>query len=161
MRRRDSDPHAYTGRNSDTNGNTRRPRDANPHPGRWLHGQRSLASGDLTEPARLFRADPASTCAVPHPFPGPSGTGPFFYDTYSFPNTTGSAQCVTVTIDTACQGTSFVHASAYMNSFDPNNLGTNYLADIGASPDGVTPKTFSFNLPAGQTAVVVVNSTTS
>src|SRR4030095_14713289 len=94
--------------------------------------------------------------------PCTSGTGPFYYDTYTVANPGGST-CVTIVLDAmTCTGTPFIHASAYMTSFDPNNLGTNYLGDIGASPDPSTnPKTFSVTLPAGQALVVVVNAVTS
>src|SRR5206468_534447 len=123
----------------------------------------SLATGDPTLATRLFRADPQSTCAAPHVYPGTSGTGPFLYDTYNYANTTGAPQCITVVVDAqTCTGTPFIHASAYQGTFDPNNLATNYLADLGASPDPTTnPKTFSFTLPAGQSAVLVVNAVTA
>jgi len=41
----------------------------------------------------------------------------------------------------------------YLGTFDPNNLCTNYLADSGSGGPSVT---FSFNLAAGATAVIVV-----
>src|SRR3954469_5696262 len=122
----------------------------------------SLAAGDPTLTTRLFRADPPSTCAAPHAYPGPSGTGPFYYDTYTYPNT-GGQTCITIVVDAmTCIGTPFIYASAYMNSFDPTNLQTNYLGDIGASPDATTsPKAFSVTLPAGASLVVVVNAVTA
>src|SRR5207248_2075724 len=67
-------------------------------------------------------------------------------------NTTGAAQCVTVSITQNC-GNNAVQSVTYLNSFDPANIQTNYLADGGASGHSFS---YSFTLPAGQTAVVVV-----
>ena len=50
---------------------------------------------------------------------------------------------------------------AYLGSFNPASLGTNYLADIGASPTPGSSKTMSFTLPAGATVILVVNETTA
>jgi len=75
------------------------------------------------------------------------------YDQYTFTNTSGSAECVVVTLDSRSCGGPGVFGSAYLNSFDPNNLATNYLADLGVS--GPTAS-FSFGVPAGATYVVVV-----
>jgi hypothetical protein len=121
----------------------------------------SLMAGDLNESPRLFRADPASTCAAPHACPGPSGTGPYFYDQYVFVNA-GASNCVTVTLATACGGATLAHASAYLNSYTPGagTICNNYIADLGASPlDGDPPKPFSFTAAPGATFVVVVNAT--
>src|SRR5213076_2419338 len=46
----------------------------------------------------------------------------------------------------------------YLGSFDPANVCTNYLADIGNSPD--VAKSYSGTVPAGQTFVVTVNEVT-
>src|SRR5262245_35524345 len=124
----------------------------------------SLVSTDpvLTDPGgRMFRSDPASTCAAPKAFPGYSaGTG-FHYRTHSFRNASASPACVTVRVDpTVCSGaTPFIHVSAYLNAFNPANLAQNYLANIGASPSGV--KEFSFTVPAGAKVVLVVNEVTA
>jgi hypothetical protein len=116
----------------------------------------TLATGDGILAERLFRNITASTCAVPKPFPGISGTGPYYYDTYTLSNTTGSTQCVSVTY--LLTGTGNVFVTAYSNSFDPTNLSTNYLADGGSSSStAVTPYTFSFNMASGATVVLVAN----
>jgi hypothetical protein len=81
---------------------------------------------------------------------------PRHYDSHSFTNNTGSTQCVTVDTDAmTCTGANFIFFQAYLGSFDPNNLCTNYLADAGLSGDPTG--SFSFNLDAGQTVVIVVN----
>jgi hypothetical protein len=124
----------------------------------------TLGPGDLTESPRLFRADPPSDCAAPQPCDGPSGTGPYFYDQYTFVNG-GATNCVTVSITSNCAapGTFSIHTSAYLNAFTPGSatICTDFLGDIGNSPaDGDPPKSYSFDVPPGQTFVVVVNHIT-
>ena len=61
-------------------------------------------------------------------------------------------QCVTVGIDTDCQGTNFIFTAAYpWGTFDPNNICTNWIADEGQSPIPGNPTPFSFNIEDGQT----------
>ena len=60
--------------------------------------------------------------------------------------------------NTACTGTNFVFIAAYLGSFDPNNICTNWIGDSGGSPNPDQP--FSVNLAAGQTVVVVVSEVT-
>jgi Kelch motif/Galactose oxidase, central domain len=114
---------------------------------------------DATDPTmtgRMFRDGIASTCAAPKVCPGPFDSDPHHYDSYTFTNTTGATQCVTVDVDAmTCTGTNFIFVQAYLGSFDPTNLCTNYLADIGSSPDPLL--SFSFDLADGQTVVLVVN----
>ncbi len=48
-----------------------------------------------------------------------------------------------------------IFVSAYLSPYDPGNLATNYLADLGSSP---TPYgSFSFKVPPGQAYALVVN----
>ena len=79
---------------------------------------------------------------------------------YSFTNTTGSTQCVTVDTDTACTGTNFIFIASYLGSFDPANICTNWIGDSGSSPDIGVPAPFQFNLDDGQTVVIVVSEVT-
>ncbi len=95
-----------------------------------------------------------SACGITKAFAGivnPTITFPF--DQYSFTNN-GPAACVTFTIDTTCSGSNEPFAIAYLGSYDPTNLAKNYLGDMG----GATPelKTFSVNVPANATVVLVV-----
>jgi hypothetical protein len=127
-------------------------------------GSLSGADPTITDPnGRIFRAEPPSTCATPHAFPGyAGGAATYHYHTHTIRNASASAACVTVNVDprTTCNGSaSFISVSAYLNSFNPANIQQNYLADIGGSPQ--TPKTFSFALPAGAKAVIVVSEVTA
>ena len=116
----------------------------------------SITGGDPTMAGRMFRDGIPSTCAAPKVCPGPFDATPHHYDSYTFTNTTGSTQCVTVTMDAmTCVGNNFIFAQAYLGSFNPADMCPNYLADIGGSPNPVAP--FSFDLPNGQSVVIVVN----
>ena len=118
----------------------------------------SIDTRDPTQIDRLFRSGipqtcPASTtCAI---FGDPTAR---HYDSYTFTNTTGATQCVTVDTNTACTGTNFVFIGAYLGSFDPNNLCSNWIGDSGGSPN--PEQAFQFNVNNGQTFVVVVSEVT-
>src|SRR5947208_2215824 len=68
---------------------------------------------------------------------------------------TGSAACVTIHTNTACNADHAIFTSAYLGSFDPNNLCTNWVGDSGFPPD--PDQAFHVEVPGGQTLVVVVN----
>jgi hypothetical protein len=120
----------------------------------------SITNSDPTQINRVFRngyPDP-STCGVLWSC-STAAAGAIHYNAYTFTNTTGSTQCVTVTMTTSCVGDNSIFTVAYLGSLDPNNICTNYLADEGFSP---TPENqFSFNLDNGQTVVLVVSEVTS
>lgn len=112
----------------------------------------SITSSDPTMAGRLVRAGSASTCAQPRGCPGVDITTPAHYDSYVYTNTLTVAQCVTVRIRNAC-GNNFVQSIAYDQTFDPANLCTNYL---GSQAVAGPIYSYSFTLPAGHAAVVVV-----
>jgi hypothetical protein len=118
----------------------------------------SIDLSDPTQTDRLFRSGipqtcPASTtCAI---FGDPT---PHHYDAYTFTNTTGAPQCVTVDTNTACTGTNFVFIAAYLGSFDPTNICTNWIGDSGSSPN--PEQAFSFDVNDGDTFVLVVSEVT-
>jgi hypothetical protein len=118
-----------------------------------------IDASDPTQTDRLFRTGTPGTCDALKTCPGPFGDGQqHHYDSYSFSNTFGATQCVNVDINTACTGTHLIFATAYLGSFDPTDICTHYLADEGDSPNPTQP--FSFDLPAGQTVVLVVAEVT-
>jgi len=118
----------------------------------------SIDTGDPTQTDRLFRSGvpqtcpPTTTCAI---FGDPTAR---HYDSYTFTNTTGSQQCVTIDTNTACTGTNFIFTAAYMGSFDPANICTNWIGDSGFSPN--PEQAFQVQVPNGQTLVVVVSEVT-
>jgi len=121
----------------------------------------SLAAGDLTMSPRLFRngSPPNGNCTTPYPFPGTSGTGPYYYDVHTYTNTTGLTQCGTFTLSTTDLTNANIQFAIYNNTFNPASLATNYLADPDAS-SGTPAVTLSCNLTvaAGQTIQIIVFS---
>ncbi|MEP7341021.1 MAG: putative Ig domain-containing protein [Acidobacteriota bacterium] len=106
---------------------------------------------------RLTRDGLFSVCGGQKTCPGTTGTGTRRYDAYSFLNCSTTPSCVTVNFGTSCSTTATaLFAAAYLGNFDPNNVCTNYLADLGVSP-GTLPGNFSFIVPAGMAFTVVVS----
>jgi hypothetical protein len=120
----------------------------------------NIDNTDPTQTDRLYRDSFPDFCAC-------AGTcftvaaGAIHYDAYTFTNMTGSAQCVTVDINTDCQGSNFIFTAAYLGTFDPNNICTNWIADEGQSPIPGNATPFSFNIEDGQTFVLVVSEVTA
>jgi hypothetical protein len=115
----------------------------------------SIGTGDPTQIDRFVRSGipqtcPASTtCAI-------FGDGnPRRYDSYTFTNTTGATQCVTIDTNTPCTGTQSIFIAAYLGSFDPNNICNNWIGDSGSSPN--PEQAFQVDVDDGQTLVVVVS----
>lgn len=106
---------------------------------------------------RIFRDGTPSTCAAPETCPAgtPFGAGTFNYFTLPITNTSAATECITVTVTTNTAGQQ-MHVVAYSGSFNPANQCQNYLADNGGSSLTGVPATFSFNLNAGATAVLVM-----
>ncbi|HET6313381.1 MAG TPA: hypothetical protein VFH60_06060, partial [Chloroflexia bacterium] len=111
-----------------------------------------ITNTDPVQTGRLGRSAAISSCAVPKTCPAVGDTLVRHYDSYPFTNNSGTSQCVTVRVINQCGNNSLLIA-AYLGTFDPNNLCTNYLADMGLSgPDF----TYSFNVPNGASYVVTV-----
>jgi subtilisin-like proprotein convertase family protein len=120
----------------------------------------TIDGADASMADRLLRpgGTPAS-CAVPVACPGPfGGVGPYFYETYTLTNTTGTNQCVTVNINWVSGTGTAVHVTAYSGSFNPASLCTNFLADPLTSAVSGTPQSFSFDVANGATVVLVATS---
>lgn len=116
----------------------------------------SITSTDPTQNGRLNRFPTPNACGSTRGCPGIFTLyGARHYDQYTLPNATGSTACVTVNVNTACTGTQFIFAAAYLNTFDPNDLCANYIGDINGSPNPTG--TMSFDVPAGQNLVLVVH----
>lgn len=122
----------------------------------------SLDASDLVQEGRLGRNGLVSGCGTAKACPGILGTGNRRYDVLTFPNGPGAA-CVTIaTTATNVTAGGAIIPVAYLNTYvppTPGNQGTictNYLGDPGASPAFNTTNSFSVNVPAGQTLVVVV-----
>jgi hypothetical protein len=111
----------------------------------------SIDNNDSTQNDRLNRGVISGCCGTTYPCQIFGDGQPHHYDAYTFTNTTGSTQCVTVGIDTDCQGSNFIFTAAYLGTFDPNNICSNWIADEGQSPVSGNTTPFSFNIEDGQT----------
>src|SRR5207253_1961922 len=118
----------------------------------------SIDTSDPTQIGRLFRRDIPQTCPA-------TTTCSIFgdgllhhYDSYAFANKSGSTQCVTIDTNTACTGTNSIFTGAYLGSFDPNNICTNWIGDSGFSPN--PDASFQVDVDNGETLVVVVSEVT-
>ncbi len=109
-----------------------------------------------TQNGRMIRTFTPSGCLVDKPYPGLSATGPRRFDAYSFSTCESSTPtCITVSLTSACPGRLF--AAAYVDRFDPTDVGLNYLGDSGDGPLENEEVAFSFSVPAGRSFVIVVH----
>ena len=85
-----------------------------------------------------------------------------YYDAYTFTNCSNSASCLTVNLDhpgfPGGSGLVQLFASAYLGSFNPASITSNYIADSGLSD---VQRDFTFTATPGQTYVVVVSEVNS
>jgi hypothetical protein len=95
-----------------------------------------------------------STCGNSKSCPGFSGPNTP-YVAFAFANSTGVDQCVTVNGTSSCTGISKIDLTAYLGSFVPSNVCTNYLGDSGAQLGNAESVSSSVTVPAGATFVVV------
>jgi hypothetical protein len=109
---------------------------------------------------RLNRNGISSSCAAPKTCNLFTATGSRAFDAYTLTNNTGATACVFVQLNvTAATGN--YQSNAYLGSYDPNNICTNYLADPGLSSGGAPQMltSYSFNVPSGASVVLVVHTT--
>ncbi|MDQ3198984.1 MAG: carboxypeptidase-like regulatory domain-containing protein, partial [Verrucomicrobiota bacterium] len=125
----------------------------------------SLDVADPVQEGRLGRNAVVSDCGTAKACPGIFGDGNRRYDVLTFPNGPGAA-CATIstTATNATAGGAIVSV-AYLNNYVPpvvgntGNICINYLGDPGGSPAFNATNTFSVDVPANQTLVVVVEET--
>ena len=125
----------------------------------------SLDASDPVQEGRLGRNGLVSGCGTVKACPGPLGTENRLYDVLSLANGPAAA-CASISL-TATNTTAggAILSVAYLNTYippTPGNTGTictNYLGDPGGSPAFNATNTFSVNVPANQTLVVVVEET--
>jgi subtilisin-like proprotein convertase family protein len=110
----------------------------------------AITTGDPVQTGRWIGNSVVASCGTPKTWAGTSA-GSFHYDVYTFTNTSPADACVTVEL----QSPSNILATAYLNSFNPASITSNYLGDAGNSTHG-GQTTFSCTVPAGATFLVVV-----
>jgi hypothetical protein len=115
----------------------------------------AITSANPVQTGRLFRAGVPGVCGQSSPACAATNvTTTYQYQQFNFNNPGPDAQCVSATIDaTACTGD--LYNVAYQGAFDPNNICTNYLSQMGHSTGGLF--TYSFMAPAGANYSIVNN----
>ena len=119
----------------------------------------SIDLNDPTQTDHLNRSGIAQTCPATTTCAIFGDGLEHHYDSYTFTNTTGSTQCVTIDTNSTCIGVRFIFTAAYLGSFDPANICTNWIGDSGFSPD--PDVAFQVDVDNGQTLVVVVSNVTA
>ena len=119
----------------------------------------SIDLNDPTQVDHLNRSGIPQTCPASNSCEVAGDQLLHHYDSYTFTNTSGSSQCVTIDTNSACSGVRFIFTAAYLGSFDPNNICTNWIGDSGSNPD--PDQAFQVEVPDGQTLVVVVSNFTA
>lgn len=110
--------------------------------------------------SRLNFTFPISACGTTKANPGSAGgTVTRRYDAYSFTNTSASPICVTVSLTHSANA--LLYVDAYIPTFVPATINTNFAGDNGGSSTSGsgTTQLFSFTVPANQTFTVVVSET--
>jgi hypothetical protein len=115
-------------------------------------------SGNQT--GRLNRNGISSACGAPKSCNIFDTTPGRAYDAYVFQNLSGSSVCVAVNLNVLTQSGCNLQSNAYLGTYNPANVCTNYLADPGQS-SGIppSPTNFSFDVPGGMIFTIVVHTT--
>ena len=125
----------------------------------------TLDDSDTVQEGRLGRNGLVSSCGTAKVCPGIFGTGNRRYDVLTFPNGPGAACATIATTATNTTAGGAILSVAYLNTYIPpvpgmtDNICINYLGDPGASPAFNATNTFTVDVPANQTLVVVVEET--
>lgn len=118
----------------------------------------SVGEADPDQTTRVFRSGTmrATTCLSNPAITGSPIAGTFNHDVH--PITSAGAGCVTVRVDTACQGVNNIFVVAY-SSFDPGLPNTNVIGHLGASPAGTSggPAYFSYPIGVSGMSTIVVS----
>ncbi|MBV8856050.1 MAG: S8 family serine peptidase [Acidobacteria bacterium] len=104
-----------------------------------------------------------SSCGINKPQPGVNAADQGVahrYDAYTFQNNSNQTICVTITLTTSSADALKLQSVAYAPTFNPAAVTDNYLGDIANNSAGVTSRTYSVNVPANTSFVVVVNEVT-
>jgi len=118
----------------------------------------TLSATDPIQLGRISRTGIPSDWSSPKPFPGAINTTvSYHYETFVV--NVGFSPFIQIDFD-EMGGTANLFASAYLNSYNPLSMSTNYLGDAGFLASGF-PATFQVIVPATQNLVVLVNDTTA
>ena len=78
----------------------------------------AITNTDSIQNGRIGLSDPKSSCTLTKAVGSISDTLTRHYDTYTYTNSTGSPECVTVSITQACSNNA-VQSITYLDTFNP------------------------------------------
>ncbi|MCU1263814.1 MAG: hypothetical protein JWM21_132 [Acidobacteria bacterium] len=130
-----------------------------------IHGTLGSGSPDHTfttgnQTGRLNRNGISSSCAAPKSCLIFDPANARAYDAYTFANNSGADACTLASLDVIPASGANYQVNAYLDSYNPANICTNYLADPGLSSGSPPAQTnMSFVVPSGHSVVLVVHTT--
>ncbi len=126
----------------------------------------TLGASDLTQTSRMLRDGVSSDWSYSKVYPGQSGSATIHYQTYVLDlealmsGYVAPGSYLQINVDFGVALNPFV--SAYLNSYDPGNQGTNYLGDLGFSGNVFgNPNFFQVIADSADDLVLLVNETTA
>jgi hypothetical protein len=112
----------------------------------------ALTSGDAVQAGRLTRAGSPSVCSSVKTCNVFTTGGSYVYDAYSVENSSNTTRCAIIGMSNSCGADVF--STAYLNTFNPNSLCSNYLGDPSSSGEITF---YEVQVPPASKLVVVVN----
>ena len=123
-----------------------------------------LSASDPTQTGALnltLVGQTPSDCSTSKPNPGAADATTRNFDLYTFGNSGGTATCVTIQVD-ALGCSQSITSAAYVPSFKPTSITTNYVSDLGKAINLTTsPQSYYASVPAGQNLMVTVYNPTA
>ncbi|MCA8916979.1 MAG: IPT/TIG domain-containing protein [Planctomycetes bacterium] len=120
----------------------------------------TIDAADLQQDGRIFRDGIASIASSPKAYPGLFNAGTnYSYDVYTINNTSATPiQVQLVFFNTSANS---IHVSVHSTTYDPNNQGTGYLGDCGASSLNSILEGLSCTVPASTNYDIAVFNATA
>ena len=109
----------------------------------------TIESSDPQQLNRVARNGIVSTWAAAKSYPGTLGVATHNYDLVNGTIAANALQNVYYEITYSLLTGDPLFSVAYLNSFDPNNIATNYLGDSGGSPSLGTSASYQVIVPTG------------
>lgn len=112
----------------------------------------ALTSGDAVQAGRLTRAGSPSVCSSVKTCNVFTTGGNYVYDSYTIENSSNTTRCAVIGMSNSCGAEVF--STAYLNTFNPTSLCSNYLGDPSSSGEITF---YEVQVPPASKLVVVVN----
>ena len=117
----------------------------------------SLSAADPVQSGQLIANAAVSSCTAPKTCPGTLSNTNLHYDLYRFTNSSPKPTCARIQLTASCGPGASALTAAYLDNFDPSNVCSNYLADLGLTLGPGGSGTYSCLVPSSHALVVVVS----